>query len=252
MIRLGVNIDHVATVRQARQTTYPDPVHGALLAVQAGADNITCHLREDRRHLQDHDLKRLKETLPIPLNFEMAATEEMLAIALQVKPHTVTLVPEKRKELTTEGGLAKEQMNCSSFKFLVDQLKEAGIGVCLFVEPHRKSIELASQLQVLAVEFHTGDFCLALEEATRTASKKSLIKEMALICKEAKSADLQVHVGHGLNYQNAFYLQMIPEVEEANIGHAIVAQAVYTGMEQAVIKMKQLLNHTSHKPYVSL
>lgn len=250
MIRLGVNVDHVATLRQARLESYPDPVHAAIQAQIAGADNITCHLREDKRHMQYHDIRRLKETLSIPLNFEIAATDEMIEIACKIKPHTVTLVPEKRQELTTESGLIFTETSQNDLKDKVIHLKESGIGVALFIDLHPSDIEAASALGVLAVEFHTGPFCHKMRESISTQRSLQLVKELQEASAYAKKLGLQVHFGHGLNYTNAHWLQLIPEAEEANIGHAIVSQSIFVGFQRAVKDMKNLLNNPCYKPYI--
>ena len=249
MIRLGVNIDHVATVRQARGEIYPDPVQAAVLAELGGADNITCHLREDRRHIQDRDLDLLRRTLTIPLNFEMAATDEMLGIAIKTKPHAVTLVPEKRAERTTEGGLNLEH-DRESLKKAVSKLKDAGIVVCLFVEPTREAAEKSKDLGAVAVEFHTGNFCHELDRAPTTAAKAKVVARLAHAATSAHALGLQVHLGHGINYTNANWLQHVPYAEEANIGHAIIGRAIFTGLQSAVAEMKRLLNEPSLKPFV--
>ena len=246
MIRLGVNVDHIATLRQARGTPYPSPVHAALIAEQAGASNITCHLREDRRHIQDEDVRQIKANIKIPLNFEMAATAEMVEIAQEIQPHWVTLVPEGRQELTTERGLDRQDENY--LKSHVRRLLDSNISVCLFAAPSIDAIHVAENLGVGAVEIHTGPFCSAIEEAATTAQKLSLVRELAKVAQVSADRQLQVHVGHGLNYQNAFWLQLIPEVEEANIGHAIVSESTVCGFEQAVRGMMRLLNDNRHKP----
>lgn len=247
MIRLGVNIDHVATVRQARGERYPDPVQIACLAEIGGADNITAHLREDRRHIQDRDVQLLRDTIQVPLNFEMAATNEMIGIAIKTKPHAVTLVPEKREERTTEGGLDLERQN----KILIDattRLKEQGILVSLFIEPDVKAVEASRKIGAQAVEFHTGSFCHQMEKAKTTKDQLALVKGLAEAAKAAHDKGLQAHFGHGLNYANAHWLQLVPHAEEANIGHAIVARALFIGMRDAVAQMKALLNDPAHKP----
>ena len=247
MIRLGVNIDHVATLRNARGESYPSPVQAAAFAELGGADNITCHLREDRRHIRDADVELLRRTIQVPLNFEIAATDEMVRIASQIKPMAVTLVPEKRQELTTEGGLDLSQ----SGKKLADQvqlLRDQGITVSLFVEPEAKAMEMAKQLGAQAIEIHTGHFCRKMQEAKTSAEQVALIKPLKIAARVAHEQGLQVHVGHGLNYTNAFWMQVVPHCEEANIGHAIVARAVFVGLTQAVREMKQLLNDPQHHP----
>ena len=247
MIRLGVNIDHVATVRQARGEKYPDPVQAAVLAEIGGADNITCHLREDRRHIQDRDVYALKDSINVPLNFEMAATDEMLTIAKKIRPHAVTLVPERRAERTTEGGLDLVS-GADQLKVQVGQLQDMGIAVALFVEPTIKAIEGAKKIGPAALEFHTGNFCRKIEAATRTGEKNALIKQLIDVSVAAHQSGFQCHFGHGLNYSNAAWLQLVPHAEEANIGHAIIARALFSGLERAVRDMKALLNEPSHVP----
>ncbi len=249
MIRLGVNIDHVATLRNARGETYPSPVQAAAFAELGGADNITCHLREDRRHIRDADVELLKRTIQVPLNFEIAATEEMVRIASETKPHAVTLVPEKRQELTTEGGLDLSQAS----KKLGEQirtLRDLGIVVSLFVEPDVKDMVMAQKLGAQAIEIHTGHYCRQMQDARTTADQIALLKPLQEAARVAHDQGLQVHVGHGLNYGNAQWMQHVPYLEEANIGHAIVARAVFVGLSQAVREMKALLNDTQHRPYI--
>lgn len=248
MIRLGVNVDHVATLRQARGEPYPDPVQAAVFAELGGADNITAHLREDRRHIQDRDLRLLKDTIKIPLNFEMADTQEMIRIAKEIRPEFVTLVPEKREERTTEGGL-----NLKTSKTLgksIETLKSNDILVSLFIEPNEKTAKEASKLGADAVEFHTGRWCHKMLKAHSTAQKAALIRELQTASKASYELGLQVHFGHGLNYSNAFWLQHVVEAEEANIGHAIIARAVFTGLKEAVQEMKSLLNDAKFKPFL--
>ncbi len=249
MIRLGVNIDHVATVRQARGESYPSPVQAAAFAELGGADNITCHLREDRRHVQDRDVFLLKETINIPLNFELAATAPMVELAVKIKPHFVTLVPERRAERTTEGGLDLTSQ-AAGLRTAIGQLTDAGILVSLFVEPDAAAVEQASTLGAGAVEFHTGRFCHQIDAATTTAAKKRLVADLAVAAKAAHGCGLQVHCGHGLNYGNTAWLQHIPHLEEANIGHAIVARALFVGLRAAVAEMKALLNDQTHRPFL--
>jgi len=250
MIRLGVNIDHVATLRQARGERYPDPVQAAVLAELGGADNITCHLREDRRHIQDRDVYALKETIQIPLNFEMAATEAMLQIALKLAPDAVTLVPEKREERTTEGGLnlkgQREVLTATTRR-----LNDAGILVSLFIEPSLADIELSLQIGAGAVEFHTGRFCHEIALAKTTLLKKRLVDDLQQAASAAHQVGLQAHFGHGLNYTNSSWLQHVARAEEANIGHAIVARALFVGLQYAVAEMKSLLNESCHRPYLA-
>ncbi len=249
MIRLGVNIDHVATIRQARKERYPDPVRAALLAMQGGADNITCHLREDRRHIQDRDVRILKEVLTIPLNFEMAVTPEMLKLALDIKPSAVTLVPEKRAELTTEGGLNLEN-NRTALKKAIVTLKNAGIMVALFVEANQKTIDLAKALGADALEFHTGSICIELDKTQDSAKKAELIKKWNIITTHAHELGLHLHLGHGINYMNAPWFQHITYAEEANIGHAIIGEAIFVGLSAAVTTMRNLLNSPQFRPEI--
>jgi pyridoxine 5-phosphate synthase len=249
MIRLGVNIDHIATVRQARGEKYPDPVQAAILAELGGADNITCHLREDRRHIQDRDVFALKDSIKIPLNFEIAATPEMLDIAKKVRPHAVTLVPEKREERTTEGGLDVRK-NKAVLTSAVGHLQDAGIAVSLFVEPTTESVELARETGAVALEFHTGTFCKHIEKSVKSLDKYRLVDGLSAVSKLAHSAGFQCHFGHGLNYSNASWLQLVEFAEEANIGHAIVARAFFYGLERAVRDMKALLNDAQNNPRI--
>lgn len=237
MPKLGVNIDHVATIRQARRTIEPDPVWAAALAELAGADGITLHLREDRRHIQDRDLHVLKETVQVKLNLEMAAAEEMTKIALAVHPHQCTLVPEKREEVTTEGGLDVVN-NFEKVKNSVDQLLAAGIEVSLFIDPVAEQIAAASQLGVQAVELHTGRYSDAVDEAEQKAELLALTDAGEI----AMNEKLLLHMGHGLTYRNVVPVARIHGVSELNIGHSIIARAVMVGLERAVREMKSLIN----------
>ena len=245
-MRLGVNIDHVATLRNARDEKYPSPVHAALMAEQAGAANVTCHLREDRRHIRDEDVFLIKDTLKVPLNFEFAATKEMHAIAQKLMPEAVTLVPEKREEKTTEGGLDFGVVD-HSFKEIACDLVEKGIVVSLFIEPEIKAIDDALSLGVQAVEIHTGKWCHDILKVKSTKEKISLVKELEEVVEYGADKGLQMHVGHGLNYQNAGWLQHIPAIEEANIGHAIIAKSIFVGLGNAVREMHELLNNPAFK-----
>ncbi|QGQ25908.1 pyridoxine 5'-phosphate synthase [Gimesia benthica] len=236
MPALGVNIDHVATVRQARLTFEPDPVWAAVLAELGGADGITLHLREDRRHIQDHDLYTMKKTVQVKLNLEMAAEEEMTAIALEVRPDQVSLVPEKREELTTEGGL-DVVANLERVEQCVHQLQQVGIEVSLFIDPDVEQIAAAKQVGVHAVELHTGRYA----DATSADEQQ---KEYDVIVKASEftvAQGLKLHMGHGLTYRNVSKIAAIPDVCELNIGHSIVSRAVLVGMEQAVREMKALV-----------
>jgi pyridoxine 5-phosphate synthase len=247
MIRLGVNIDHVATVRQARGESYPDPVQAAVMAELGGADNITCHLREDRRHVQDRDVYALKDTIKIPLNFEIACTPEMIAFAKKIRPHAVTLVPEKRQERTTEGGLDLKK-NLKELTRATKTLQDQGILVSLFVEPSIEAVELSQKISALAVEFHTGGFCKRVDAAVTSVQKQRELMILAKASNAAHDHGIQSHFGHGLHYANAYWLQAVPFAEEANIGHAIIARALFCGLEKAVRDMRQLLNSPEHHP----
>ena len=231
-LRLGVNIDHVATVRNARGAGYPDPVRAALAAAEAGADGITAHLREDRRHITDDDIARLSAELPIPLNLEMAATDEMLAIALRHRPHAACIVPEKREERTTEGGLdAAGQHNL--LQPLVADLRDAAVRVSLFIEPDARQIEAAIHLGAPVVELHTGRYC-ELEGAARAEELRRIAEAAALAAKNG----IEVHAGHGLTYDNVAPIAAIPQVRELNIGHFLVGEAIFLGLSEAVRRMR--------------
>jgi pyridoxine 5-phosphate synthase len=235
--RLSVNIDHIATIRQARKGMEPDPVSAALLAELAGADGIIAHLREDRRHVQDRDLRLLRETVQTKLNLEMAATDEMQRIALEVKPNITTLVPEKREELTTEGGL--EVASRTDFmKSYVNRLQQGGIVVSLFVDPDEKQVSAARKSGADWVEIHTGAYANANTEKNR---EQEFVK-ITEAAKLAGSLGLRVGAGHGLNYVNVRKIARIPEVEELNIGHSIISRAVLVGLERAVREMKALID----------
>ena len=235
MPTLGVNIDHVATLRQARQTTEPDPVWAAAAAELGGADQITVHLREDRRHIQDRDLQLLKQTVNVRLNLECACVDEMLAIACELKPHQVCLVPEKRTEVTTEGGL-EVAGNQSKVGDAIAQLSEAGIFVSLFIDPADDQIEASKKLAAGAVELHTG----AYAEAKYSPAAQTELEKIAAGSRLAKSLGLRVDAGHGLTYKNVTPIIQIPEIEELNIGHSIVSRSIFVGMQQAVREMKNL------------
>jgi pyridoxine 5-phosphate synthase len=235
MTRLGVNIDHVATVRQARRAAEPDPVAAAVMALLGGADGITVHLREDRRHIQDRDVRLLRQVVASRLNLEMAAADEIVAFACDLKPDEATLVPEKRQELTTEGGLDVVG-NQEVVGRAVQRLKEKGIEVSLFLDPDPRQIEGARLLGVQAVEIHTGRYA----EARGTAQAREL-EALAGAAAYAREQGLHVHMGHGLNYANVRAVARIPGVEELNIGHSIVARAVLVGLERAVREMKEAM-----------
>ena len=241
MIRLGVNIDHVATVRQARRAKEPDPVAAAVLATLGGADGITVHLREDRRHIQDRDVYLLRETATARLNLEMAAYEEIIRIALKVKPDEATLVPEKRQELTTEGGLDVIATEAAT-RGAVERLKAAGIHVSLFIDPSLAQLDMAKQLGADAIEFQTASYSEAVG-ADATARELTTLEQATA---HAKGLGLHVHMGHGLNYWNVKPIVRIAGVEELNIGHSIVSRAVLVGMERAVREMRQAMQE--HQP----
>ncbi len=237
-IYLGVNIDHVATLRQARGTRYPDPVKAALDAEQAGADSITLHLREDRRHIQDHDVERLIELRQTKVNLEMAATDEMVEIACRLRPEDVCLVPERREELTTEGGLDVASQ-IDRLKEVCTRLDESGVRVSLFIDADKAQIDAAREVGAPVIELHTGHYA-DLGEVSRWGQRQELarIREAAA---HAHSLGLQVNAGHGLHYHNVQPIARMPEVVELNIGHAIVARAVFVGFTEAVREMKRLM-----------
>ncbi|MBS1090650.1 pyridoxine 5'-phosphate synthase [Gluconobacter sp. Dm-74] len=231
MIRLGVNIDHVATLRNARGGTFPDPVAAAELAIVSGADGITAHLREDRRHIRDADMPRLK-ALSAPLNFEMAATDEMVRLACELRPHACCLVPEKRQEVTTEGGLdVVGQREALSSK--IDRLRDAGIRVSLFIDPDTRQIETAAALGAPVVELHTGAYALG---GTRELERLQKAAHTALAC------GLELHAGHGLTYGNVEAIAALKGLAELNIGHFLIGQAIFDGLGSTVQKMKRLIN----------
>ena len=235
MPELGVNIDHVATLRQARKTYEPDPVAAAGLAELGGADGITIHLREDRRHIQDRDVRLLRETVAIKLNLELSVAPEVVAIACQVKPDQATIVPERREEVTTEGGLDVIAHQAATARAM-EQLRGAGISVSLFLDPEARPIELARQLGADAVELHTGQYALA-RQARQHEQLVALTKAGKLI----RDLGMHLHAGHGLNYHNVVPVARIPGMHELNIGHAIISRAVLVGLERAVREMKQIM-----------
>ena len=236
MIRLGVNVDHVATVRQARRAEVPDPVAAALLAEKAGADGITIHLREDRRHIQERDVERLREQAATKINLEMAVTPAMVAYAEKIRPHDACFVPEKREELTTEGGLDVVAHKIK-MKDAVKKLQDRGIQVSLFIDPAQTQIETAKEVGADAIEIHTGAYC-NVAMAARQRELAAIADAAAL----ARRLGLEVHAGHGLDYGNVLPIAKIPEIVELNIGHSIIARAVIVGISQAVTEMKDLLN----------
>ena len=236
MIRLGVNVDHVATVRQARRAEVPDPVAAALLAEKAGADGITVHLREDRRHVQERDVERLREQAATKINLEMAVTPAMVAYAEKIRPHDACFVPEKREELTTEGGLDVVAHKIK-VRDAVKKLQDRGIHVSLFIDPAQTQIETAKEVGADAIEIHTGAYC-NVAMAARQRELAAIADAAAL----ARRLGLEVHAGHGLDYGNVLPIAKIPEIVELNIGHSIIARAVIVGISQAVTEMKELLN----------
>ncbi len=235
-LRLGVNIDHVATIRNARGGAHPDPVAAALLAAEAGADGITAHLREDRRHITDADIDRLMAEIDLPLNLEMAATEEMLAIALAHRPHAACIVPEKREERTTEGGLDAVAQH-DHLGPIVARLRDAGIRVSLFIEPDARQIEAALRLGAPVIELHTGRYA-HLDGEERTIELRRLTDAAALATKNG----IEVHAGHGLTFDNVVPIAAIPQVAELNIGHFLIGEAIFTGLAASVARMKALMS----------
>jgi pyridoxine 5-phosphate synthase len=236
MIRLGINVDHVATVRQARRVDVPDPVEAALLAETAGADGITAHLREDRRHIQERDVQLMRERLHTKLNLEMAVTPLMVAFAENVRPDDACFVPEKREELTTEGGLDVASHR-QKIREAVQRLQGIGLHVSLFVDPEPAQIEASREAGAHAIEIHTGAYCNAVG-----IERDKQLQAIAEAAKLAQSLGLEVHGGHGLNYDNVLPIGKIPEMVELNIGHSIIARAVFVGIEQATREMKEILN----------
>ena len=231
-LRLGINIDHVATVRNARGGSYPDPVRAAGLAAVAGADGITAHLREDRRHIRDADIERLVAEIDLPLNLEMAATEEMVGIALRHRPHAACIVPERREEVTTEGGLDVVGQH-NSLKPIVGRLSDAGIRVSLFVEPDPAHLDAAKSIGAPVVELHTGAYC----EATGAERDRHLARITAA-AEHAEKLGLECHAGHGLSFENVGPIARIPSVVELNIGHFLIGEAIFIGLEEAVRRMR--------------
>ena len=236
MARLGVNIDHVATLRQARGVSYPDPITAAGIVELAGADGIVAHLREDRRHIQDRDLRLLREMVQIRLNLEMAATEEMIHMALAIRPNIVTLVPERRQELTTEGGLDVIKF-LRPLKKAIQRLQKGDIPVSLFVDPHRAQIKASREAGAHTIEIHTGHYCDAKTPAQADEEFKKLLDAVG----EASRLDLEIAAGHGLNYVNVSRVAEIKEIVEFNIGHSIIARAVLVGLDRAVREMLALV-----------
>jgi pyridoxine 5-phosphate synthase len=235
-LRLGVNIDHVATIRNARGGDHPDPVRAAEIVARCGGDGITAHLREDRRHIRDDDLRRIQDATDLPLNLEMAATEEMLAIALAHRPHAACIVPEKREEVTTEGGLdAAGQHN--RLQPIVSRLADAGIRVSLFIEASERQLDAALQLGAPVVEFHTGEYAHATGDQVPVELKR--VADMAAL---AAKNGIEPHAGHGLTYANVQPIAAIPQLAELNIGHYLIGEAIFVGLDQSVTRMRELMD----------
>ncbi len=242
---LGVNVDHIATLRNARAGRNPDPVRAALTAIEAGADGITAHLREDRRHIRDDDMARLKAAISKPLNFEMAATEDMLAIALATKPHAVCLVPERRQELTTEGGLDVVGQRAALQPFIT-RLNDAGVRVSLFIAADPKQIEMAAKLRAPVIEIHTGAWCDAVvdDEAAKAEAEWQRIVTGSRL---ARAAGLEVHAGHGLDYETAERIAALPEIVELNIGYYMIGEALFVGLGETVRAMRAAMDRGRRK-----
>ena len=241
-LRLGVNIDHVATIRNARGGDHPDPVRAAEIVASVGGDGITAHLREDRRHIRDADLQRIQQATDLPLNLEMAATEEMLAIALAHKPHAACIVPEKREERTTEGGLDAAGLH-NTLTPIVWKLKDNGIRVSLFIEADERQLDAAQRLGVPVVEFHTGEYAHAGLDGDAEREGREL-ERIATMSAAARSVGIEPHAGHGLTYENVKPIAAIPELAELNIGHYLVGEAVFVGLEEAVRRMRRLMDES--------
>ncbi len=237
-MRLGINIDHVATIRNARGSLHPDPVKAAKIAEKSGADGITAHLREDRRHISDKDIKDLKDNIGIPLNLEIAPTEEMLEIALESRPERVCLVPEKRLEVTTEGGLELLNISDKNKSFIhniINQCKVANIDVSLFIDPDIKQIEAAKSLGVNIVELHTGEYCNSL-------NKLKELKRIKNAVIYAEDVNLEVHAGHGLNFENVQEIAKIKYIKELNIGHFLIGESIFMGLESVIKQMRNIID----------
>ena len=235
-LRLGVNMDHVATVRNARGGDNPDPVRAAILAQEAGADGITAHLREDRRHISDNDIARLNQAIQVPLNLEMAATDEMLAIALKFNPHAACIVPEKREERTTEGGIDVVG-HFSRLEPIVKQLVAAGIRVSMFIEPDRKQLDASRAMGAPVVELHTGAYAHATGEA-----RTKLLRHIHNAAEFGADLGLEIHAGHGLTFENVKPIAAIPHIRELNIGHFLIGEAIFTGLSESIRKMRSLMD----------
>jgi len=238
-VRLGVNIDHVATIRNARGGDHPDPVRAALLAAEAGADGITAHLREDRRHIGDEDIARLRAEIALPLNLEMAATDEMLGIALRHRPHAACIVPERREERTTEGGLNAAGAR-NHLQPIVSALVDAGIRVSLFIEPDPAQMDAAVALGARVVEIHTGAFCEAWRTDRGAASAE--LRRIGRAAEYGASIGLEVHAGHGISYQTVQPIVRVPQIVELNIGHFLVGEAIFVGLAESIAEMRRLMD----------
>ncbi|KEO88337.1 pyridoxine 5'-phosphate synthase [Erythrobacter sp. JL475] len=239
-LRLGVNIDHVATIRNARGGDHPDPVRAAEIVAAVGGDGITAHLREDRRHIRDEDLARIQAATDLPLNLEMAATEEMLAIALRHKPHAACIVPEKREERTTEGGLDAAGLH-NQLVPIVDQLREAGIRVSLFIEADERQLDTALRLGAPVVEFHTGEYAHAWIDGDQERVSRELRRITDMAALAAKNG-IEPHAGHGLTFDNVQPIAAIPQLAELNIGHYLIGEAIFSGLEPAIRRMRELMD----------
>ncbi|MFZ1108969.1 MAG: pyridoxine 5'-phosphate synthase [Rhodomicrobium sp.] len=235
-VRLGLNIDHVATLRNARGGSRPDPIRAARIAVEAGADGITAHLREDRRHIRDDDIRRIKAEIEAPLNLEMAATEEMTAIAVKTRPHACCIVPERREEITTEGGLDVAGAQ-AALAPIVRRLLDAEVRVSLFIDPDPRQVEGASRVSAPVVEFHTGQYCEAWLAADAVAAGHEF-RRLARAAELAAQAGIEVHAGHGLDFETAAHLAALPQIRELNIGHVIIGEAVFIGLPEALSRMR--------------
>jgi pyridoxine 5-phosphate synthase len=235
-LRLGINIDHVATIRNARGGHHPDPVRAAVLAMQAGADGITAHLREDRRHIRDADMLRLKNEVALPLNFEMAATDEMMRIALEIMPHAVCLVPEKRTEVTTEGGLDAAGLKASLGPYIA-RLNKAGIRVSLFIDADERQVQAAAALEAPVVELHTGRYCE--HSGSEQVAELTRLKKAAAL---AQKLGIECHAGHGLNFDTVKPVAAIGTIKELNIGHFLVGEAVFIGLGDSIREMRRLMD----------
>ena len=240
-LRLGVNIDHVATIRNARGGGHPDPARAAEVVAQAGGDGITVHLREDRRHIRDEDLARIQSASDLPINLEMAATDEMVAIALRHKPHAACIVPERREERTTEGGLDAAGQHNRLYP-LVQRLLDGGIRVSLFIAPEPRQIEAAMRLNAPVVEFHTGEYAHAFDRAANVEARAAELKKVADMAALAAKNGIEPHAGHGLTFDNVQPIAAIPQLAELNIGHYLVGEAIFCGLEASIARMRELMD----------